>query len=365
MRLNLRFINLFKILNTKLETFFLIFYLVFYTFSFAQEVPFSVDYQNTFRGDIVYLSNNVLSQHPTNNYNTANTINSNIVSVHVDIDNDGTTFNSSSADLAVPDCSTIQYAKLYWAASYPWETGAASGGAADPTRVNPNTVKFKLPGQANYQTLTGTKIYDDNDAGNQSYGNRPYVYQTDITALLQGLTDPNGTYTVANVRAADQYIEATDGNWGCAGGWTLVIAYSNDSMPMKNITFFHGFAGVFSSGAVTNVQFTFNGFQTVPNGQVNAYFGIVTLEGDDNANGNDHLAILDTNSNFVLLSDAVNAQDDFFNSSISRGGANILTRNPASTNTLGYDSDILTIDSTNNPNNTLIGNNQTSTAKAL
>jgi len=340
----------------------LLFLLINALTSFSQElVPFTVDYQETFKGDIEFLSNNVLSEHPTNDYNTPNSINSNIVSVHVDIDSDPTTFNSSSADLSLDACSEIAYAKLYWSASYPWETGLQSGGAAVPRTGDPSMVKLKLPGELAYTTVTGTKIYDDWDTGNENFGNRPYVYVRDITSDIQALTDHNGTYTVADVRAADQYVNATDGNYGCAGGWTIVIVYQNDSYTTKNYTIFDGFAGVNTLTSNPGVvQFTFNGFTTIPNGQVNADFGLIALEGDDNFSGNDHLRLEDTGGTFTLLSDAVNDANDFFNSSITRAGAHITTRSPASTNTLGYDADIFRIDSSNNPGNVLIGNNQTS-----
>ncbi|MCK5789005.1 MAG: DUF11 domain-containing protein, partial [Chlamydiia bacterium] len=42
------------------------------------------------------------------------------------------------------------------------------------------------------------------------------------------------------------------------------------------------------------------------------------------------------------------------------GGAYVTSRTPASTNALGFDSDLLDINSSNNPGNTLIGNDQTS-----
>lgn len=237
---------------------------------YAQQVNFGIKYQDTFNGDIVYLANNSVGQNATSSY-SGTLGNDGVQMVHVDIDNDNTTFNSSSSTLSLDTCSEIAFAGLYWSAMYPFEEGVSGGGASSTggARLNPNTVKLKLPG-GSYQTITGTKIYDDYYDGSQYY-TKPYAYYKDITGLLQGLSNPSGTYTVADVRATKGYIiekTSTGGtiNSGCAGGWTIVIVYKNSSKTSKHFTVYDGFAGINGTIAPSSLEFGYAGFQTVPNG---------------------------------------------------------------------------------------------------
>jgi hypothetical protein len=103
------------------------------------------------RGDYTMIGNTNLT---LQNYD-ANTNNSNNVMKYVDVDTDPSTLNSSSATLnfssengAIPACSHIIYAGLYW-------TGRASNGSTSPetfavtkngTTVNFNKRKVKLKG---------------------------------------------------------------------------------------------------------------------------------------------------------------------------------------------------------------------------
>ncbi|WP_457618396.1 FG-GAP-like repeat-containing protein, partial [Lutibacter sp.] len=335
-------------------------------FSFSQEVPFSIRYQNTFKGNIVYVSNNNLNQDPTAAYN-GNGSNDGADQVYVDIDGDPTTFNSSAADLVLPStCSDVVFVGLYWSGTYPFESGNSfflGGGAADSNRFDPSQIKLKLPGLA-YQDITGTVIYDD-FVGIGRYYQKPYTCFADITNLVKA--NPNGqtgTYTVANIRAAQHYIADNIYRYGTSAGWTMVVVYSDNNLTSKNFTVYDGFAGVNgyaaedNNGSVSQLDFTYNGFQTVPAGQVKGSYGVAALEGDRAINGAS-LEILNASNAFEALTDAVNPTNNYFNSTISENGNYILTRNPASTNTLGYDADLLTIDATNNSANHLIANNQT------
>jgi hypothetical protein len=98
------------------------------------------------KGDFTIIGNTNLT---LQNYSD-NTGNSNAM-VYVDIDNDATTLNSSSADLnfstengAVPACSEVVYAGLYW-------TGRAHNGANSPNvfSVTKNGVTVNFDKQKN------------------------------------------------------------------------------------------------------------------------------------------------------------------------------------------------------------------------
>ena len=47
---------------------------------------------------------------------------------------------------------------------------------------------------------------------NRAVGDVPYVGYADVTSILQGLANPNGTYTVADAKA---YTGFTDGGGYC------------------------------------------------------------------------------------------------------------------------------------------------------
>ena len=153
-------------------------------------VPFNTRYDNTLKGDMLLIGNNILSVHPTNVFNSTGTgVNNTFPDngsnanndynkssnylVNVDVDSDVSTFNSSSANLDIPNptCYKIVYAGIYWGAV-----------VAGPT---PNDkVKFKLPGSSTYIDLTGIKVADINSGLS---GSKPYVYYNDVTSLVVGL----------------------------------------------------------------------------------------------------------------------------------------------------------------------------------
>ncbi|MEO5789038.1 MAG: adhesin, partial [Gelidibacter sp.] len=76
---------------------------------------------------------------------------------YIDIDSDGSTFSSSSADVQVPPykngsattCYRVAYAGLYWGATL--QSGSRSA---------INKVKFKVPGSSTYTDIQGELVYD-------------------------------------------------------------------------------------------------------------------------------------------------------------------------------------------------------------
>ena len=78
-----------------------------------------------------------------------------------------------------------------------------------------------------------------------------------------------------------------------------------------------------------------SGFVTPPAGAVNTRLGVVAYEGDLGYTG-DAFRL-----NGTTLTDAVNPATNFFNSSISRFGATVTTKNPNYLNQLGFDIDLV------------------------
>lgn len=215
------------------------------------QVSFTPRYSDAVYGDFVTVGNNMLSTTATGSY-TGQDGNHNITSVFVDIDADGTTFNSSSANLVDPiantSCVYIKKAYLYWAA-------ADFEDAAGEPAWNYNDVKLMLPGSATYTTLTADNVIFRGRATH--FVNDPYVCFKDITAQVQALASPYGKYQLANVRTKKGSLnpDHTGGNVGTSGGWQIVFVYEgteitpsgNSFLPVKYISLFDGYANVTTS----------------------------------------------------------------------------------------------------------------------
>ena len=173
-------------------------------------------------------------------------------------------FNNSTADLNLLSCSSVMWAGLYWGASQ------GTDGTNKTWITGETTVKLKVPGAAGYTTVTSTQTdYHDNilSAGLPHTGYRSFA---DITSLIN-LTNANGTYTVADVVGPAGIVN------GC-GGWTIVIAYSNTGLPVKNLTVFDGSA--IMNGGDPPLYIPITGFLTPPAGPVSCELGAVVYDGD-------------------------------------------------------------------------------------
>ena len=302
-------------------------------------------YQTNMKGDLTFIGNSIMNRDggttdtepndPYNNLNDDDSFNpaSNRNTEtggyynyndyknmrYVDVDNDATTFSSSSADFTFADasCSRIRYAALYWSATYPRDNTSDASGTA---RTHPiNQVKLKVPG-GSYVDITADEILYDGLTNAALSNNAPYACYADITALITAQTNPEGEYTIANIPAAqgigyDLNTGTSLMSGGSAGGWTLVVAYENPNLSGKLITTFDGFARVTGSNSIT---IDYNGFTTIPTGPVNANIGAVALEGDFAIPGDrmEIRAALNSSSGFYRMRNTVNPEDNFFNSNI-------------------------------------------------
>mgnify|MGYP000085443328 FL=1 len=337
-------------------------------------------YQTNMKGDLTFIGNSIMNRDggttdtepndPYNNLNDDDSFNpaSNRNTEtggyynyndyknmrYVDVDNDATTFSSSSADFTFADasCSRIRYAALYWSATYPRDNTSDASGTA---RTHPiNQVKLKVPG-GSYVDITADEILYDGLTNAALSNNAPYACYADITALITAQTNPEGEYTIANIPAAqgigyDLNTGTSLMSGGSAGGWTLVVAYENPNLSGKLITTFDGFARVTGSNSIT---IDYNGFTTIPTGPVNANIGAVALEGDFAIPGDrmEIRAALNSSSGFYRMRNTVNPEDNFFNSNITLNGFDLAGRTPSSLNTLGFDSDFLNLPTNTIPNN--------------
>jgi len=322
--------------------------------------PFVPRFNGTIRGDVTMIANTMLSRTATTNYNGESSNHDFSDNVYVDIDNDPTTFNSSSANLTNPqpslDCISIYRAYLYWAAADREPTSDPN--SENQPNWNYNDIKLMIPGQTTYTTFRADDIIYR--GRNTHLNNDPYICFKDITNQVKSLANPYGKYQVANVEAKTGSLTSHGGgNTGTSGGWQIVFVYESPKMSPRNITLFDGYAHVTSS--VNNFDINFSGFQTVPLGSVKANMIIGALEGDRSLSG-DMLQIRNVFNNYTSISAPQRSSSNFFNSRITVGNNNFVDRNPASTNTLGYDAAVFPL---SNTLNTLIGNNQTSATLRL
>ena len=300
--------------------------------------PFSPVYSKNTNGDIVMAANTLMTcasgsagcaaaQAASSG---AGTSNNDFNSEFVDVDADATTFNSSSATLAIPTDGGVLFAALVWGG----RTNSAGASPANPAlRGN---VRMTVPSANGPTSVPLTASQTDVSAG---FAYQGYVDVTDIVAAAG-----SGVYTVANV-------QSLSGGGNQYAGWSLIVAVSDPSAPPRNLTVFTGFGSVQANDPPQT--FSVSGFLTPPTGAVRTTLGAVTYEGDMGLTG-DSFSL-----NGTQISDALNPANNVFNSTITRRGSQVFgpvgarTSNPAYTNQLGFDADLFNADA-------ILGNSATS-----
>ena len=287
---------------------------------------FAMRYTTTTSGDIAGIGNvnmncaafgeagtTACANSRTNTAGTGSSRNNDFTMVNSDVDSDASTFNSSSATLTMPAGSTVLFAGLYW-----------SGRAASANRST--SVRFSTP-TSGYGTVAATGALDATTGD-------AYQGFANVTALVAA--GGNGVYTVANV-----FGNSAGDSWA---GWSLIVAYSNPSLPPRNLSIFDGWQR--AADVNTPINLNISGFITPPSGPVNTTIGVLAWDGD--RPGNDGGAGLQFGPNLGSLSpvgtgaSGINPDNNFWNSTISLNGSHVTAgRTPAYTNTLGMDLDFL------------------------
>ncbi len=251
--------------------------------------------------------------------------------VNIDVDSDGTTFNSSTANLTLPVGATVMYAALYWGA----DSTAGTSGSAPPNPSARDTVRFRPPA-GSYSTVTAAQLDTDPATVNRFQG------IANVTSQVQAAG--SGTYAVANIQAGtgqDRY-----------AGWTLAVAYSVAGNPIKWVALYDGMLSIGTGGSGGTATATLDGFLTPPSGTVAAELGLAGYEGEL-AYPTETLTMGTT-----ALTSAMRPTNNAFSAAIDDLGVNVSTRNPAYVNNLGYDTGTLAA-------NGAIGNNATSTTVTM
>jgi uncharacterized repeat protein (TIGR01451 family) len=228
--------------------------------------------------------------------------NDTVVTSLIDMDGDAATFNSSSATLGIG--GQVEWAGLYW-----WGSIDPSGATMTVPTQAQGSVLLKAPGGTYASVLSSWIVPGD-----------PYVAFADVTEIVKG--NGTGAYQVANV-------VAFPGSDDHLGGWSLVVVNRDSALPFRHISVYDGYQEYGNGNAVT---VPLQNFLTPLIGELNAQATFVALDGD--AGKSDEVTF-----NGTRLSNTLNPTGDFGNSTISKSGAVVSTRNPAFGNTLGSDID--------------------------
>lgn len=316
-------------------------------------LPFKAQKEFYIYGNATVIGNTIMGKDAITSFNDISLTNDDIDMTYTDIDQDDTTFSSSSAILELPANHTkIKYAVLYWAATYSYERGhrQESGGQflfqgkRVKNRSAISKIKFKLPGTDTYKNINGDIIFDG--ANDKAFSlNSPYVCQADVTKLLKHAKETNGEYTVANVTATQGFVSG-----GSAAGWLLYVVYEAPTKNPQYITTYNGFAHVGSDA----VKVTFDNFMALEEGEINTSITLSALEGDSALIDDEILISNPVLKRMMLLSTNQRSRNNFFNSKITRDDTEFISRNPASINTLGFDIATVTIPNQSQP---IIDNN--------
>ncbi len=286
-------------------------------------------------GNTQVIGNNNVSKHKSKATGDKNGLNDETKMKYVDIDNSTATYNSSSANLTIPEEAIVRYAALYWTATYPTEKGTkvAKGNRyvykanGDPTE-DIQEIQLKIPG-AGYIPIRGDLVYDGKQGTVKGVtSSRPYTCYKDITEIIKNNQTINGSYSVANIPVTQGYISG-----GSSAGWMLYVIYERDQDPLQYITTYNGFNHIDKRG----VEIDFGNFKAPEKAETKTAITISALEGDLTLKKDQIAIYYPKEKKFITLDNAVRASNNFFNSSITIDNTLFTDRTPNSQNTLGFD----------------------------
>jgi uncharacterized repeat protein (TIGR01451 family)/MYXO-CTERM domain-containing protein len=276
--------------------------------------PFTQLYSNNVNGNLLLIGNTLetcpfsAGQLCTDaRAGLANEGNDDFAMVYVDIDNDSSTFDSSSANLTLPPGATVLFAQLYW-----------GGRSPSPFRGD---ALLSTPASGGYVGVSDSSVdfFVDQSIGTYS---ELYSASANVTSLVQA--GGSGTYTVANVRGTT----AAAG----AAGWSLAVVYGAPGQSLRNITLFDGYAKVDNN---LPVSIPVSGFLTPLSGAFSSQLAFSSVEGDIQFAGDGVQLIVGGNT--TSLGNSVRPSTNFFNSTITAGSAQFTGKNPNYVNQMGWD----------------------------
>jgi uncharacterized repeat protein (TIGR01451 family) len=305
---------------------------LFYSKAGAQSItPFTIWKQVTQKGDITFTGNSMLTCAASGTCTTAlgevspagsnagnnhsnNGFTMNYITSVADATDPVARFSRSNANLTLGStggCGVI-YAELFWGGNIT---------AATTNYAKRDSVYLRTP-VGGYVGLKADILTD----ATVPFGG--YYCYKDVTSLIK--TGGTGTYWLAN-----EVLQT--GATGLCGGWTLVVIYSDPTLPLRNLSIFRGISSI---NATNPQNITINGFFTPPSpALVNVKLGVFSLEGDRGASGDSLKFKGNAAAGFLSVTNTKNEIDNAFNSTITNDLAEIV-RTPTMPNSLGIDLDI-------------------------
>lgn len=274
-------------------------------------------YASVTRGDIVTVGNTLRTCDGCATPFDGTGDNGSTPMVAIDVDGDSSTTASSSATLSLPPGATVNRAWLVW--------GATAGDTNDSiSSANYSDARLTGPVTSDSWFVVPTSTAAQNAPRTDIYGKQ------EITDFVKA--NGSGLYTFGSLRG---YNEAPAKS-NRSGGWSLIVQYNRPSDPLRTLVVLDGMVVVSQSHPVEDVALGVLG-SNVPIGGIVARVGLVAWDGDRGIHDSATFTS-GASGTAVALTDADNPADDVFNSTVSGAG-----RDPASTNTLGFDADTFAV----------------------
>jgi len=228
--------------------------------------------------------------------------------VPVDADNDPATANSSAASLSTAGTDVLS-ATLHWSGEKTAGTGgvAASGPIGNALLATPATTGGATATAASYTGITASQTEERGDT---------YQAVADVTSQVRAAGA--GRYWLGGIAAA------TGSN--TRSSWTLTVVYRQAGAAPRTVLVFDGLVLVDSGTQVLQTS----GFRI--GATASARLGIVAYEGDWGLRSDSVVC-----GTSAPLATSTRDADNFFNSSITHGGAIDTSGTPSLPNTFGLD----------------------------
>ena len=184
-----------------------------------------------------------------------------------------TTSSSNTLSSAIPPTATIEQAILYWAHS----------GATPDTQV----------------TFDGTTVNAEFVYGTSLTNRTFYGGRADVTAIVTAVANPstyNWTFSGLTIDNTDPYCNTAT----TLGGWSLMIFYTENSLPASTINVYEGFSGESNSSSSYNLS----GFFAI--GATGSKTTVQSWEGDQTLSNNESLTVTTGLGTFNLTGDGDN-----------------------------------------------------------
>lgn len=221
-----------------------------------------------------------------------------------------TSTSSNTLTSTVPATATVERAYLFW-------THSGANPDTDVTFEGQNVAAFSV---------------------NQSnFGGSIYSMMGDVTTLVSGISNLSTNtfdFTGLNVDNGNPYCSSTV----VVGGWSLMIFYTDDSLPAVSINLYQGFDGQQNN----TTSYTLDGFFAI--GASGAKTTVLSWEGDIGLANNELLSVTTSSGTTTLSGDGNNdgtSVNNPFNSTLydNTGGSTV------NTTTFGLDLDTYDISS--------------------